>query len=85
MYSKFIFFCVVHPCDRGDNAGCDQTCTKKGDEAVCECGPGFILNNDGKKCDPSKSISICYRNFSLKYTVFHFIIKKYKIKPKVHV
>ena len=41
----------MHPCDREGKAGCEQTCSKKGDETVCECGVGFILNKDGKKCD----------------------------------
>ena len=49
-------FIAVHPCDNDDKNGCEQTCTKKGEEAVCECGPGFILNVDGKKCDPGMVI-----------------------------
>ena len=46
---------LVHPCDKADKGGCEQTCEKKGEEdLVCTCGEGFKLNADGKKCDKSK-------------------------------
>ena len=47
----------VHPCDKADKGGCDQTCEKKGEEErICSCGVGFKLNADGQKCDKSMSI-----------------------------
>ena len=51
----FINSYLVHPCDKADNAGCEQTCEKKGEEDfICTCPTGFKLNADGKKCDESK-------------------------------
>ena len=49
---KTIYYISVHPCDKPDRAGCEQTCSKKGEEAVCECtAPTFKLAADGKACD----------------------------------
>ena len=45
---------LVHPCDKDSNGGCSQECKKKGDDAVCACGDGFILAKDGKACDRGK-------------------------------
>ena len=43
--------CVkIHPCDKKDKGGCEQTCTKYGDNAKCECDSGKVLNQDGKTC-----------------------------------
>ena len=38
----------VHPCDKPDKAGCEQTCLKNGDAAKCSCSEGFNLGEDGK-------------------------------------
>ena len=51
--SHYIYF-SVHPCDNGDNGGCDHTCTKDGDEAVCSCKENHLLQPDGKTCKISK-------------------------------
>jgi len=41
----------VHPCDQSNKGGCDDSCTKNGDEAVCRCSqPNFQLHSDGKTC-----------------------------------
>ena len=45
----------VHPCDKPSKGGCEQKCTKKGDEALCEClEPEFKIATDGKSCDPGR-------------------------------
>ena len=46
-------FLPVHPCDKADKAGCEQTCNKKGVEAQCACEEGFLLKEDGKTCKES--------------------------------
>ena len=43
----------VHPCDK-EHGGCEQICQKKGNEALCKCRPGFLLAEDGKRCNPGK-------------------------------
>ena len=59
---KFLFtFVSVHPCDKADKAGCEQTCNKKGVEAQCACEEGFLLKEDGKTCKESK---LNYRQLS---------------------
>ena len=45
----FEFF-PVHPCDKPDNGGCNQNCTKEGDKAKCVCKEGYKLEDDGKIC-----------------------------------
>ena len=45
---------LVHPCDKDSNGGCSQKCVKKGDDAICACGDGFILAKDGQACDRGK-------------------------------
>ena len=57
MITWFLFgFILVHPCDKADKGGCEQTCEKKGEEEyICSCPVGYKLNDDGKKCDKSKS------------------------------
>ena len=45
------FFIETHPCDKPNKGGCQQICSKKGDEAECECDEGFKLAADGKSCD----------------------------------
>ena len=46
---------LVHPCDKAEKGGCEQTCEKKGEEEyICTCPVGYKLNDDGKKCDKSK-------------------------------
>ena len=59
-YQLLILLLLVHPCDQGNNGDCEQNCTKKGDEAVCECGPGYKLADDKKTCEKSKTILISY-------------------------
>ena len=55
MYNSLL---IVHPCDQPDKGGCNQTCTKNGNKAVCSCSsPGFKLNSDGKSCDTGQ---LCY-------------------------
>ena len=45
----------IHPCDKKSKGGCDQTCTKDGEKAVCSCTPvDFKLGEDGKSCEPGK-------------------------------
>ena len=41
----------VHPCDKGDNAGCNQKCTKEGAGFVCECSEGYKLGEDNATCN----------------------------------
>ena len=41
----------VHPCDKKENGGCQHTCVKKGEEAVCKCDENHKLNEDGKTCE----------------------------------
>merc|ERR1712003_415515 len=41
----------VHPCYKGDNAGCSQVCEEDGDNAVCSCYNGFVLQADKKSCE----------------------------------
>ena len=31
-------------------AGCSQVCTKKGDDYLCGCSEGYVLQEDGKSC-----------------------------------
>ena len=56
----------VHPCDYppNENGGCDQTCNKQGDKAVCSCNVTSVLAQDGKKCDPSESIFSSLETFT---------------------
>ena len=43
----------VHPCDKENKGGCDQTCNKEDEKAVCSCAaPEFKLGEDGKSCLP---------------------------------
>ena len=43
---------LVHPCDQQNRGGCNQTCTKSGEEAKCTCRtPDFKVNVDGISCD----------------------------------
>ena len=58
-------FIPVHPCDREGKAGCEQTCVKKGDEAVCKCGEGYKLAEDGKKCEKCKWKIDIHGNFDI--------------------
>ena len=49
------FLILVHPCDKPNKGGCDQTCKKDGETAVCECrAPEFKIGLDGKSCEPGK-------------------------------
>ena len=49
IYIKFIS--AVHPCDQASKGGCDDTCTKNGDLAVCSCTKtGYKLHTDEKTC-----------------------------------
>ena len=49
IYRKFIS--TVHPCDQANKGGCNDTCTKNGDQADCSCTKtGHILHTDGKNC-----------------------------------
>ena len=48
----------MHPCDKSDNGGCDHTCKKEGDKAVCECNQDYKLNKDNKNCDKGKGLLI---------------------------
>ena len=58
---------LVHPCDKADKGGCEETCEKKGEEEfICSCPVGYKLNDDGKKCDKSK--------FSLFFFHFYHIV-----------
>ena len=42
----------IHPCDKKSKGGCDQTCTKDGENAICSCTPvDFKLGEDGKTCE----------------------------------
>ena len=41
----------VHPCERQDNGGCQQKCTKIGSLGVCACNEGYKINEDKKTCD----------------------------------
>merc|ERR1712159_258115 len=44
--------CVLaHPCDRRDNGGCTQKCTKNGTEHTCGCHNDFELDKDGFTCN----------------------------------
>ena len=42
-----------HPCEI-ENNGCSHKCKKDGDKAVCECPPGYQLEEDKKICEKSK-------------------------------
>ena len=49
----------VHECDKPTKGGCEQICTKKGDEAICKCKtPEFKLSTDGKSCDKGRNFLI---------------------------
>ena len=42
----------VHPCDRKNNGGCQQTCLKTtGLNYKCACRKNFELEEDGKTCE----------------------------------
>ena len=46
-----------HPCDLPTKGGCDQTCNKEGDKAVCSCtAPEYKLGADGKSCEKGTSV-----------------------------
>lgn len=71
-----VSFISVHPCNKPDRAGCEQTCSKKGEEAVCECEvPAFKLAVDGKTCDEGKFLQLKIYHFW-----YHFTITK----PSIH-
>ena len=54
----------IHPCDEGDNGGCAQTCTKDGDDAICECIEGFEINIDGKTCSGKNPDVVSFRLYN---------------------
>ena len=49
---NYIF--LVHPCDQGENGGCQHLCTKKGVDARCFCKKGFTLEEDGTSCEKGR-------------------------------
>ena len=51
IYNPFI---LVHVCDRKNNGGCSQICTKKGRKSACGCEEGFKLLPDKMSCEESK-------------------------------
>ena len=59
-HSYQIYF-SVHPCDNGDNGGCDHTCTKDGDEAICSCKENHLLQPDEKTCKIGKFYTLVNR------------------------
>ena len=44
-----------HPCDKKANGGCEQTCNKDGDNAVCSCAEDYKLKEDGS-CEKGASL-----------------------------
>ena len=47
----------MHPCDREDNAGCQEICKKTdGENYECACPKGFELDPDKHTCKKSKKI-----------------------------
>ena len=50
IFSIYSFHFLVHPCDKPSKGGCDHTCTKEGEKAVCSCNNGFKLADDGQTC-----------------------------------
>ena len=77
-----IIYTLVHPCDKPTKGGCDQTCTKKGNEAVCVCkAPEFKLAADGKACEEGKNyVKTCF--FLCNENAVHKIIKCPKVFDK---
>lgn len=45
----------MHPCDLGDNGGCQHVCSKKGSDVLCSCEEGFELGDDEKTCVKRKN------------------------------
>ena len=41
----------MHPCDKGNNGGCDQVCNKNGNSSSCSCNDGYKLAVDEVTCD----------------------------------
>ena len=68
-------FLAVHPCDQGKNGGCEQTCTKKGIDALCSCKKGFVLEEDGQSCEKGKlkrrMFMVCFTVYLLHLYMFH--------------
>ena len=53
------WFFSEHPCDKTSNGGCEQTCNKDGESAVCECAaPDYKLGSDGKSCDKGNLLAM---------------------------
>lgn len=48
------FYFPVHPCDT-DNGGCSNKCKRIKESGVCECPEGFVLQEDGKKCEKGET------------------------------
>ena len=59
----------MHPCDQPDKAGCEETCEKKGDEAVCGCPDEYQLAGDGKSCEPGIYFSCLLIHFGIGYSL----------------
>lgn len=70
------YIVTVHPCDRPDNAGCEQVCNKEGDNGVCACNEGYKLV--GNACNKSK-YSSCLLLVAKTYIINNSFINSLKI------
>ena len=61
----------MHPCDQPDKAGCEETCEKKGDEAVCGCPAEYQLSADGKSCEPGIYLFFYILELDIRWDIFY--------------
>ena len=46
----YVLFVDIDECENG-TSDCEQLCTNADGSYLCQCGSGFVLNPDGKRCN----------------------------------